>query len=55
MGLAVLHVFPGLQLIWRQVADLARGSRPEILVRGPGGSYAAGFIPPPMQLGAGLR
>lgn len=41
--------------LWRQVADLARGSRPEILVRGPGGSYAAGFIPRPMHLGAGLR
>ena len=31
--------------VWRQVADLARGRRPEVLVRGAGGTYAAGFMP----------
>jgi succinoglycan biosynthesis protein ExoO len=31
--------------LWRQIADLARAHRPEILVRGAGGAYAAGFIP----------
>lgn len=41
--------------VWRQVADLARGSRPEILVRGAGGTYAAGFIPKPAQSVTELR
>ena len=41
--------------VWRQVADLARGSRPEILVRGAGGTYAAGFIPQPAHFNGGPR
>ena len=41
------QTFGGLarRLVWRRIADLARGEPPRIVARGRAGAYAAGFIP----------